>query len=116
MANILDKNNQHTLLQDQGNKNNSFIKNVNELTRNIRAILYANTLFSPEAITVLQEIEKLNLSVVVTDLTKGAYLGNRKLDLNLLYNLNDYDESLTQEEQDEFYSFFILACLFLILS
>lgn len=100
MANILDKNNQHILLQDQGNKNNSFIKNVNELTRNIETILYANTLFSPEVITVLQEIEKLNLSAVVTDLTKGNYLGNRKLDLNLLYNLKDYDESLTQEEQE----------------
>jgi hypothetical protein len=98
MTDLLDRDNKHLLLEKMNNSNNSFIANVNNLAKNLEYIIQSNNLFSPEVIPVLQEIAGLNLHSLVEDLTKGTYLGNRKIDINLLYNLSSYDPSLTQGE------------------
>ena len=98
MTDLLDRDNKHLLLEKMNNSNNSFIANVNNLAKNLESILRSNNLFNPEVIPVLQEIAGLNLHSLVDDLTKGTYLGNRKIDINLLYNLGSYDPSLTQGE------------------
>ena len=98
MTDLLDRDNKHLLLEKMNNSNNSFIANVNNLAKNLGSIIQSNNLFNPEVIPVLQEIAGLNLHPLVDDLTKGTYLGNRKIDINLLHNLSSYDPSLTQGE------------------
>ena len=63
-----------------------FIANVNSVADNIDVITNAATLFDSTTVAILNEIANLNISLIVTDLAKSNYLGNRKLDINLALN------------------------------
>ena len=45
MANILDRNNKHILLERHNNTKNSFIANINELVDKLDIIVESNELF-----------------------------------------------------------------------
>ena len=91
MANMLDRNNQHLLLEKTDNTNNSFIANINKLAAKLNIIIEAAGLFDENVIPILEEIAELDLGAAIEDLEKGSYLGNRKIDVNLLYNMTDID-------------------------
>ncbi len=91
MANMLDSNNQHLLLEKTDNTNNSFIANINKLAAKLNIIIEAVGLFDENVIPILEEIAELDLNSAIEDLEKGSYLGNRKIDINLLYNMTDID-------------------------
>lgn len=91
MADLLDRNNQHLLLEKADNTNNSFIANINKLAAKLNVIIEAVGLFDENVIPVLEEIAELDLDAAIKDLEKGSYLGNRKIDINLLYNMTDID-------------------------
>ena len=91
MANMLDRNNQHLLLEKTDNTNSSFIANINKLATKLNIIIEAVGLFDENVIPILEEIAELDLGAAIEDLEKGSYLGNRKIDINLLYNMTDID-------------------------
>ncbi len=95
----LDKENQHILTQTKDNRVNSFIANVNELVRHVDDIFYANALFNQDVVDVLREALETDFTELLKDLKKGNHLGNRQLDINLLKNMDKWNEYLTEEEQ-----------------
>lgn len=70
----------------------SFIANINTLAENLETIISANSIFDENVIPVLTEIADLDLDLAVQDLKKGNYLGNRKIDINLSYNMTGITE------------------------
>ena len=95
----LDKENQHILTHTKDNRVNSFIANVNELVRHVDDIFYANTIFNQDVVDALREALDTDFTELLKDLKKGNYLGNRQLDINLLKNMDKWNEYLTEEEQ-----------------
>ena len=95
----LDKENQHILTHTKDNRVNSFIANVNELVRHVDDIFYANTIFNQDVVDVLREALDTDFTELLKDLKKGNHLGNRQLDINLLKNMDKWNEYLTEEEQ-----------------
>ena len=91
MTNILDRDNQHLLLEKRDNTNNSFIANINKLAAKLNIIIEAVGLFDENIIPTLEKLAELDLGAAIEDLEKGSYLGNRKIDINLLYNMTDID-------------------------
>jgi len=65
----------------------SFIANVNKLAAKVDTIVSANNIFNTDIIPVLEEVAALDLQDVTADLKKGAFLGNRKLDIDLALNV-----------------------------
>lgn len=100
MSNILDRDNQHLLLQRPQNKGNSFIAHVNTVASNIQSIIQSNEYFNADVIEILREVTKLNLYEAVADLRKGNYLGNRKLDINLALNMQGINQDLIENDPD----------------
>ena len=78
------------------NKKPSFIANVNTLASKVDTIIEANKIFDAGIIPVLDEISQLNLEEVTADLLKGAYLGNRKIDIDLALNVKGITSKLTR--------------------
>jgi hypothetical protein len=99
LRSYLDKENQHNLTHTKDNRVNSFIANVNELVRHVDDIFYANTIFNQDVVDVLREALDTDFTELLKDLKKGNYLGNRQLDINLLKNMDKWNEYLTEEEQ-----------------
>ena len=64
----------------------SFVENVNKLSLNLDTIVTANSIFDDSVLPVLQEVADLDLQEVTSDLRKGNYLGNRKIDIDLSLN------------------------------
>lgn len=77
---------------------NSFIANVNLLASKLNTVLQAVDLFDENVIPILEEIAALDLNEAINDLKKGNYLGNRKLDINLSYNMEGIDENTSEQE------------------
>ena len=65
MANMLDRDNQHLLLEKTDNTNNSFIANVNKLAAKLNVIIEAVGMFDNSVIPVLEEIAKLDLDAAI---------------------------------------------------
>jgi len=63
-----------------------FIENVNLIADKLDIISTSNALFDINTIEVLQNIQDLNLQLIVEDLVKGNYLGNRKIDIDISLN------------------------------
>lgn len=99
LRSYLDKENQHILTHTKDNRVNSFIANVNELVRHVDGILHANTIFNQNVVDVLREALETDFTELLKDLKKGNHLGNRQLDINLLKNMDKWNEYLTEEEQ-----------------
>lgn len=99
LGSYLDRENQHILTHTKDNSANSFIANVNELVRHVDGILHANTIFNQNIVDVLREALETDFTELLKDLKKGNYLGNRQLDINLLKNMDKWNEYLTEEEQ-----------------
>lgn len=91
MADLLDRDNLHIFLEKMNNKDNSFIANINKLAAKLNVIIEAVGLFDENVIPILEEIAELDLGAAIEDLEKGTYLGNRKIDINLLYNMTGID-------------------------
>lgn len=79
MANMLDRDNQHLLLEKTDNTNNSFIANINKLAAKLNIIIEAVDTFDNNVIPILEEVAALDLDAAIEDLEKGSYLGNRKI-------------------------------------
>lgn len=103
MANLLDKNKQHLFTEKQNNKSNSFIASVNKLVQKFEELLRIDNKFTADDVALLTQLAKneldINIREVAHDLRKGSYNGFRKLDINLLTNFIDYEESMTDEEK-----------------
>ena len=69
-----------------------FIANINKLVQNLEAIIQLNKMYDPEVVATLKELAGTDLDLIMEDLKKGNYLGNRKIDINLALN-NQSDES-----------------------
>ena len=100
MANMLDRDNQHLLLEKTDNTNNSFIANINKLAAKLNVIIEAVGLFDNNVIPVLEEVAELDLDAAIEDLEKGSYLGNRKIDINLALNVEGIDDKLIDKDPD----------------
>ena len=100
MTNILDRDNQHLLLEKRDNTNNSFIANINKLVAKLDVIIEAVDIFDGSVIPILEEIVELDLDLAVEDLEKGSYLGNRKIDINLALNVEGIDDKLIGKDPD----------------
>ena len=72
----------------------SFIENINLLASKLPIIEESNEIFDEDVVPILREISELDLGAAIADLKKGNYLGNRKLDINLILNMLDVDEEL----------------------
>lgn len=79
---------------------NSFISNVNTLAQNIDTIIEAKNIFDETVLPVLQEVADLDLQDVTSDLRKGNYLGNRKIDIDLLANNTSLASSVAYSKVD----------------
>lgn len=77
----------------------SFVENVNLLVKNLDTIISAQYLFDPEIVAILKQLTDLDLKDIANDLAKGSVLGKRKLDINLLLNMRNINDSLTNEEK-----------------
>jgi hypothetical protein len=78
----------------------SFVTNVNVLAENVDSITKAVAVFDDEAIGVLQQSLSSSLADVATEVKKGTYLGNKKLDINLIDNLADYSNDMSDDEKE----------------
>lgn len=96
---IMDRDNQHLLLEHIDNSGNSFIANVNLLAHRYDTLAKLTELFDAEKIKNLILVSKVNVDKLIDDLEKGTYNGFRKLDINLLKNFYDYSEELTDNEK-----------------
>jgi hypothetical protein len=65
---------------------NSFIDAVNKIRDNLDIIISAQDIFSPENISKLDYLSNIDLSLILNDFSKGNYLGNRKVDIDLALN------------------------------
>ena len=74
----------------------SFVENINLLASKFPIIEGSNEIFDEGVIPVLHEIAQLDLGAAIADLKKGNYLGNRKLDINLILNMEGVDETLLE--------------------
>lgn len=83
---------------------NSFIANVNLLVRQLGLLEDVNDKFSDEDVAALTKLSAFDLDVLIDDLSKGSYLGSRKLDINLLYNVVGYNKNLTNDELQALWS------------
>ena len=79
----------------------SFVENVNLLASKLDIIEESNEIFDEGVIPVLHEIATLDLEEAIIDLKKGNYLGNRKLDINLILNMLGVDEELLERNPDK---------------
>ena len=78
----------------------SFVENINLLASKLPIIEESNEIFDEGVIPVLEEIAQLDLEEAIADLKKGNYLGNRKLDINLILNMLDVDEELIERDPE----------------
>ena len=78
----------------------SFVENINLLASKLPIIEESNEIFDEGVIPVLEEIAQLDLDTAIADLKKGNYLGNRKLDINLILNMVGVDETLLERNPD----------------
>ena len=101
MANMLDRDNQHLLLEKTDNTNNSFIANINKLAAKLDTIIGAVGLFDDSVLPVLEEIALLDLDEAIQDLKKGNYLGNRKIDINLALNIQGVTQDLINKHPEQ---------------
>ena len=76
----------------------SFIANVNTLASKIDIVTTANNTFNVDVLPVLQEVAALDLHEVTSDLKKGAFLGNRKLDIDLSLNVQGITAELKESD------------------
>ncbi len=81
-------------------ENNSFISKVNEIHLKLESIVMAGELFNEDIISSLNELKDLNISLIIEDLKKGNYLGNRKIDIDLSLNNNSTTEAATYKQAD----------------
>lgn len=70
MANMLDRDNQHLLLEKTDNTNNSFVLNINKLAAKLDIIIGAVGLFDDSVLPVLEEVALLDLDEAIQDLKK----------------------------------------------
>lgn len=76
---MLDRNNQHLLLEKTDNTNSSFIANINKLAAKLNIIIEAVGLFDENVIPILEGNSRIRFRCCYKRLRKGSYLGNRKL-------------------------------------
>ena len=79
----------------------SFVEHVNLLASKLPIIEESNEIFDEGVIPVLEEIAALDLAEAIEDLKKGNYLGNRKIDINLILNMLGVDETLIERDPDQ---------------
>ena len=65
MANMLDRDNQHLLLEKTDNTNNSFIANINKLAAKLNIIIEAVDTFDNNVIPILEEVAALDLDAAI---------------------------------------------------
>lgn len=63
-----------------------FRDKISKIYEKLSSIDMANSLYNEQIITALQEMSDLNITLIVEDLKKGNYLGNRKIDIDLSLN------------------------------
>ena len=78
----------------------SFVENINLLASKLPIIEESNEVFDEDVVPILREISQLDIGAAIADLKKGNYLGNRKLDINLILNMLDVDEALLERNPD----------------
>ena len=78
----------------------SFVENINLLAGKLDTIEESNEIFDEGVIPILNEIAQLDLAEAIVDLKKGNYLGNRKIDINLILNMTGVDETLLEREPE----------------
>ena len=103
MANILDKYNEHLFLEHNSNKSNSFIANVNLIASKFNELVRIDEKFDAEAVKLLVQLVQnsldINIKQIAEDLRKGAYNGNKKLDVDLLTNFAEYDYFMSDDDK-----------------
>lgn len=99
MADMLDKNEKHLFLEKQDNTENSFIANINVIAKKISELVELNQKLTVEQIAFLSTLAESDAPTLVADLEKGSASGYRKLDIDLLKNYLEYQDSMTDEEK-----------------
>ncbi|WP_418179776.1 hypothetical protein ACNSOO_04740 [Aliarcobacter lanthieri] len=82
------------------NKEIGFIKKVNKLFDNLESIIKGVELFDLKVVETLDRLENQDLSVIIDDLKKSNYLGNRKIDIDLSLNNKSNNEMPTYSRVD----------------
>lgn len=77
-----------------------FIQKINEIFDNLSSIVKGVELFDPEVVKTLDSLENQDLSVIIEDLKKSNYLGNRKIDIDLSLNNKSNTEMPTYSGVD----------------
>lgn len=77
-----------------------FIQKINEIFDNLASIVKGVELFDPEVVKTLDSLENQDLSVIIEDLKKSNYLGNRKIDIDLSLNNKSNTEMPTYSRVD----------------
>lgn len=99
MADMLDKHEKHLFLEKENNTENSFIANVNILAKKIDELVELNHKLTVEQIAFLSALAESDAPALVADLEKGSASGYRKLDIDLLKNYLNYQDSMTDDEK-----------------
>ncbi|MCT7513668.1 coiled-coil domain-containing protein [Aliarcobacter cryaerophilus] len=63
-----------------------FIAKVNEIYSKLNVIVRASEVYDEKVVETLNRLEDQDLSVIIEDLKKSNYLGNRKIDIDLALN------------------------------
>ena len=63
-----------------------FIKKINEIYQKLNVIVKASEIYDEQVVETLNRLEDQDLTVIIEDLKKSNYLGNRKIDIDLALN------------------------------
>ncbi len=87
MADFPDKSTEHLFLDKDAVNTNSFIANINLLSKNLEHVKYLNTHLTDELIKAIDKIGSVELKTLTEDLLKGSANGERQLGINLINNI-----------------------------
>lgn len=78
----------------------SFIETINAIREKLPAIQEASDLLDADNVAKLEELAAMDTTLLIDDLRRGNYLGNRKIDINLSLNMvgieNTTDEATAE--------------------
>lgn len=94
----------HSFLLKDSTKQNSFIGNINLLVSKLTDIVEINSKLSKEQVEKLLLLTDIDISIIVDDLLKGTFNGNRKIDIDLFKNYKEYNKNLTESQKITLYN------------
>jgi len=75
----------------------SFIETINQVRDKLPAIQEASDLLDADNVAKLEELSEMDTALLIADLRKGNYLGNRKIDINLSLNMIGIEDTTDED-------------------